>query len=578
MFRTGAFFSFRTVLFFTPALAISIKLQYITRILFLYENQKEAVSVFKKIGKKISSLVKGIRHVFGQENIPAGGNESSGRKGRNGKDKRKAQKSAESGASSRFREQRRHDSRKTDSHATPSDKKHSKSRKRNTVGQDGHVEKVRQKKKNTVGKIIPPMPDLIPVPEEEGKLRFCDLDMEKEIMAAAQDLGFKYCTEIQAKCLPYAIAGNDLAAKAQTGTGKTAAFLASTMTRLLRKPLTERKEGSCRVLVLAPTRELAIQIQKDAENLGKYTNLNNVVIFGGMDHKAQQDTLTSAPVDILAGTPGRIIDYSRSGALDLSRVEILVIDEADRMLDMGFIPDVRRIVAQLPPAGKRQTMLFSATLEPSVLRLVDSWLKNPVSVESEPEHMVTELIEQRFYAVTSDKKLAMLLSVIKAENPKRMLVFGNRKDHNRTLVNKLYSYGVDAELLSGDVAQEKRLKILEKFRTGELNVLVATDVAARGIHVDGVTHVVNYDLPVQPDDYVHRIGRTGRAGAKGISISFVCEYGAYVLPELEQYTKAEIRTEQPDDSLLILPEKIRREPVQEKKKNSRPSSRRSRRY
>lgn len=229
------------------------------------------------------------------------------------------------------------------------------------------------------------------------------------------------------------------------------------------------------------------------------------------------------------------------------------------MLDMGFIPDVRRIVAQLPPAGKRQTMLFSATLEPSVLRLVDSWLVNPVSVESEPEHVVTELIEQRFYAVTSDSKLAMLLSVIRAENPQRMLVFGNRKDHNRTLVKKLYSYGVDAELLSGDVAQEKRLKILEKFRSGAIKVLVATDVAARGIHVDGVTHVVNYDLPVQPDDYVHRIGRTGRAGAKGVSISFVCEYGAYVLPDLEQYTKEAIRTEQPAEEMLVLPEKVRRE-------------------
>ncbi|MBO5959954.1 MAG: DEAD/DEAH box helicase, partial [Lentisphaeria bacterium] len=287
--------------------------------------------------------------------------------------------------------------------------------------------------------------------------------------------------------------------------------------------------------------------------------LNNLVIFGGMAHKGQRDMLLEGQVDILAGTPGRIIDYSRSGDLDLSRVETLVIDEADRMLDMGFIPDVRRIVSQLPPAGKRQTMLFSATLEPSVLRLVESWLRNPVSVESEPEHMVTELIEQRFYAVTSDQKLAMLLAVIKQENPQRMLVFGNRKDHNRTLVQKLYSYGVDAELLSGDVAQEKRLKILEKFRSGAVKVLVATDVAARGIHVDGVTHVVNYDLPEQPDDYVHRIGRTGRAGAKGISISFVCEYGAYVLPDLEQYTKETIRTELPDDAMLVLPEKVRSE-------------------
>ena len=390
---------------------------------------------------------------------------------------------------------------------------------------------------------------------------FSSLGIDEDILSAIEDLGYTEPTPIQAQSIEKLMKGFDLIGQSQTGTGKTAAFLASTMTRLLRKPLdpATRKSGACRVLVLAPTRELAIQIQKDAENLGKYTDLNNMVVFGGMDHRGQRDALMESQVDILAGTPGRIIDYSRSGDLDLSRVEVLVIDEADRMLDMGFIPDVRRIVAQLPPAGKRQTMLFSATLEPSVLRLVDSWLVNPVSVESEPEHVVTDLIEQRFYAVTSDSKLAMLLSVIRAENPQRMLVFGNRKDHNRTLVKKLYSYGVDAELLSGDVAQEKRLKILEKFRSGAIKVLVATDVAARGIHVDGVTHVVNYDLPVQPDDYVHRIGRTGRAGAKGVSISFVCEYGAYVLPDLEQYTKEAIRTEQPAEEMLVLPEKVRRE-------------------
>ena len=497
--------------------------------------------MFKKLKSGISSLFNGIKSAFqSAPEQPAPRQEPAEKKSKPSDKKRNKRKP------------------KTDADGKPfvrySD--------RRPGGKEAPAEQPKPRRKRPVSeKVIPPLPELQPVPEEEGKLRFCDLDLEKEIMAATQDLGFKYCTEIQAKCLPYAIAGNDLAAKAQTGTGKTAAFLASTMTRLLRKPLPDdaRKPGACRVLVLAPTRELAIQIQKDAENLGKYTRLNNMVIFGGMDHKGQRDDLLQDQVDILAGTPGRIIDYSRSGDLDLSRTEILVIDEADRMLDMGFIPDVRRIVAQLPPAGKRQTMLFSATLEPSVLRLVESWLVNPVSVESEPEHMVTELIEQRFYAVTSDQKLAMLLSVVRQEEPQRMLVFGNRKDHNRTLVQKLYSYGVDAELLSGDVAQEKRLKILEKFRSGEVKVLVATDVAARGIHVDGVTHVVNYDLPEQPDDYVHRIGRTGRAGAKGVSISFVCEYGAYVLPDLEQYTKETIRTELPEESMVVLPEKVRSE-------------------
>ncbi len=379
------------------------------------------------------------------------------------------------------------------------------------------------KQKYRPKRTIPPMPKLVLPPEEKGKLRFSDLEICEEILAATQDLEFRYCTEIQARCLPYALAGRDLAAKAQTGTGKTAAFLAAAITGLVRKPLdpSRRKKGACRVLVLAPTRELAIQIKKDADDLSKYTNLNNLVVFGGMDHKEQRDSIEEAPVDILVGTPGRILDYSRAGALDLSQTEIFVIDEADRMLDMGFIPDVRRIEAQLPPSGKRQTMLFSATLDPSVLRLIESWLNNPVSVESEPEHLVTDLIEQRFYAVTSEHKLAMLLSVIKSENPERMLVFGNRKDHNRTLVKQLYAYGIDAELLSGDVAQERRLKILDRFRSCQTKILVATDVAARGIHVDGISHVVNYDLPIQPDDYVHRIGRTARAENKGSAVTLV---------------------------------------------------------
>ena len=403
------------------------------------------------------------------------------------------------------------------------------------------------------------MPAFVPPPEQEGKTRFCDLDLAPEVLAATQDLGFQYCTEIQKECLPYSLQGKDLAAKAQTGTGKTAAFLAATITRLIRKPAENRKPGTCRVLVLAPTRELAVQIHDDAEALAKYTNLYNLVIFGGMDHKGQREAL-NRPVDILVGTPGRILDYSGSRHLDLSCTETLIIDEADRMLDMGFIPDVSRIVRQLPPPGVRETMLFSATLEPEILRLVRNWLHEPVFLESEPEHVVTDLIEQRFYAVLDEQKLPILLYLIRTEKPERLIIFGNRKDKIRTLVRELYRYGVDAELLSGDVPQAKRLKILERFRSGQIRVLVATDVAARGIHVDGITHVVNYDLPEQPDDYVHRIGRTGRAGAKGISISFVCEYGAYVLPDIEKYAGMEVHTVQAEPEMLLLPEPVRQLP------------------
>jgi len=411
---------------------------------------------------------------------------------------------------------------------------------------------------------IPPMPVFVPPPEEPGKMRFCDLELSKEVLAAVQVLGFLYCTEIQKLCLPYALAGRDLAAKAQTGTGKTAAFLSTLITRFCRRPLEgERKNGAPRALVLAPTRELAIQIHDDAEALARFTNLNCLVIFGGMDHEKQRREL-NAPVDILVGTPGRIIDYSQSGDLDLSRAEVLVIDEADRMLDMGFIPDVRRIVYHLPRPGVRQTMLFSATLEPAILRLVESWMKEPEFVESEPQHIVTDLIDQRFYAVLDEQKMAVLLHVIREEKPERMIIFGNRKDKNMSVAARLFEYGEDAELLSGDVPQEKRLKILDRFREGKTRILVATDVAARGIHVDGISHVVNYDLPEQADDYVHRIGRTGRAGEHGISISFADEFGSFVLPQLEQYTKCEIKTVQPPQEWLELPEKTRELPPGER--------------
>ena len=416
---------------------------------------------------------------------------------------------------------------------------------------------------------IPPMPAVVPPPEEPGKMRFCDLELSQEVLAAVQVLGFLYCTEIQKLCLPYALAGRDLAAKAQTGTGKTAAFLSTLITRFLRHPVEgERRNGAPRALVLAPTRELAIQIHDDAEALARFADLNCVVIFGGMDHEKQRREL-DAPIDILVGTPGRIIDYSQSGDLDLSRAEVLVIDEADRMLDMGFIPDVRRIVYHLPRPGVRQTMLFSATLEPAVLRLVDSWMKDPEFVESEPQHIVTDLIDQRFYAVLDEQKMAVLLHVIREEKPERMIIFGNRKDKNMSVAARLFEYGEDAELLSGDVPQEKRLKILDRFREGKTRILVATDVAARGIHVDGISHVVNYDLPEQADDYVHRIGRTGRAGEHGISISFADEFGSFVLPQLEQYTKCEIKTVQPPQEWLELPEKTRELPPEERSRMNR---------
>jgi ATP-dependent RNA helicase RhlB len=398
---------------------------------------------------------------------------------------------------------------------------------------------------------------LLAVPPEEGKSRFADFDIEKKILAALQDLEFSYCTPIQAQGLPLALAGKDVAGKAQTGTGKTAAFLIAAYNHLLRHPLPHRQPGSARMLVLAPTRELAVQIFKDAEDIGKYCGANNLVVFGGMGHKKQQEELQN-PIDILVGTPGRLLDYLGSRHLQLGEVEILVVDEADRMLDMGFIPDVRRIVSRMPAAGKRQTMFFSATLTPEILRLVDRWLVNPVMIEAEQQQLVTDLIDQCFYTVTTREKLAVLLSVLRQDNATRMLIFVNRRDHSLRLQDQLADYGVSCAILSGDVPQKKRLQILEGFRAGKIPVVVATDVAARGIHVENISHVVNYDLPDQPEDYVHRIGRTGRAGETGKSISFICEYGAFVIPELEKLLGYEIKCLQPPENWLVLPPRLPR--------------------
>jgi len=352
-------------------------------------------------------------------------------------------------------------------------------------------------------------------------------------------------------CLPHLLDGKDVTGKAQTGTGKTAAFLAAAITHILKSPKQDCKPGSCRVLILAPTRELAIQIYKDAEAIGKYCGLNNLVLFGGMGYHEQRNALRR-PIDILVGTPGRIIDYSRSGHLVLSESEILVIDEADRMLDMGFIPDVRRIVGKLPPAGKRQTMFFSATLTPTIVRLVDRWLIDPVKVESEPEQLVAGLIDQQFYAVASDEKFALLIWLLGQHDVTRVMVFCNRRDSCLWLARRLGRYGMHCGLLTGDVPQEKRLRILERFKEGETRVLVATDVAARGIHVEMVSHVVNYDMPQDPEDYVHRVGRTGRAGEKGKSVAFVCERGGYVIPELEKLMGEKITFTPVSDDMVRL--------------------------
>ena len=347
----------------------------------------------------------------------------------------------------------------------------------------------------------------------EGKKRFHDFDLPSEVMHGIADLGFKYCTEIQALSLEQALAGKNIAGKAQTGSGKTAAFLVAILTRYLRSPENRAKEGgNPRALVIAPTRELVIQICKDADAIGKYTGLRSLAVYGGMDYDRQRREVLSAPVDLLVATPGRLLDFVKSRVINLSNVDTLVIDEADRMLDMGFIPDVRRIMSYLPPKQKRTTMLYSATLNDAVMRLAMNWMEEPYKAEVESETNATDTVKQVVYVIQAKDKFTVLYNHIALHPDARTIVFCNRKCTTEDVYESLRIRGVNVEMLSGDVNQNKRLKVLDAFRDGEVKIVVATDVAGRGIDVKGLEYVVNFDFPYEAEDYVHRIGRTGRAG------------------------------------------------------------------
>ena len=392
------------------------------------------------------------------------------------------------------------------------------------------------------------------VPEAEGKVRFHDFDLPDELMRAIADLGFQYCTPIQGKVLPATLDGYDAIGKAQTGTGKTAAFLITIITDLLNNPIAEQRYmGEPRAVILAPTRELVMQIAKDAEGLCKYSGLNVVTLIGGADYQKQLQQVENNLVDIVVATPGRLIDFFERGDMHLDLVEILVLDEADRMLDMGFIPQVKRIVRQTPRKTHRQTLLFSATFTQDILNLADQWTEDPVTVEVEPERVANESVEQIVYIAANEEKYAILRNVLASEAATSVMVFANRRDQVRKLHERLERAKFKVGILSGDIPQGKRTRTLEEFRDGTLNVLVATDVAGRGIHVEGVSHVINYDLPEEPEDYVHRIGRTGRAGATGISISFATEDDAFRLGPIEQLLGAKLPCVQPPAELLVDP-------------------------
>jgi len=371
-------------------------------------------------------------------------------------------------------------------------------------------------------------------PRAAAQVKFDTLKLDVTVQKGIDALGFEFCSPIQAQILPHTLGGNDAIGKAQTGTGKTAAFLVTIFNDLLSHPIEgERFLGEPRAVIIAPTRELVMQIAEDAQELGRYTGLQTVTMIGGADYQKQLSKVNRAPVDLVVATPGRLIDFMERRDLALDRVEILVLDEADRMLDMGFIPQVKRIVRTTPRKEDRQTLLFSATFTQDVMNLAQQWTFEPVTVEIEPERVATASVDQKVYLVESRNRFSVLMDLLQDAEVESVIIFANRRDQVRRLHEKLSKAGVHCGMLSGEVTQAKRTRTLEQFKSGQCKVLVATDVAGRGIHVEGISHVVNYNLPEDPEDYVHRIGRTGRAGATGVSISFASEDDAFLLPDIE---------------------------------------------
>ncbi|MDB4223039.1 DEAD/DEAH box helicase, partial [Granulosicoccus sp.] len=389
--------------------------------------------------------------------------------------------------------------------------------------------------------------------DKSATASFRELNLPEALLKATDELGFSHCTEIQGLSLPPIAAGRDIAAQAQTGTGKTAAFLLGSFARLLQQnPAEDRRKNQPRMLVIAPTRELAMQIKKDADSLGKYTGLKCSVVYGGIDYDKQRKELSDG-VDVLIGTPGRLIDYFKQKIFDLNKLEIVVLDEADRMFDLGFIADIRFLLRRMPEPGTRRSMLFSATLSHRVMELAYEHMDNPEEIKTETTGVTAEGVRQALYQPASDEKIPLLLGLLDALQPPRSIIFVNTKRAAERIEGFLLGNDIACGTLSGDVRQSKRQRILADFTAGKLPVLIATDVAARGLHIDDVSHVFNYDLPQQAEDYVHRIGRTARAGSQGVAVSFACENYSFSLPEIQEYIGQTIPLEMITDELLITP-------------------------
>lgn len=398
---------------------------------------------------------------------------------------------------------------------------------------------------------------------------FKQLGLPEELLRATDEQGFSHCTEIQGLTLPAIMAGTDVAAQAQTGTGKTAAFLLGSFTRLLANDGGDRQKDQPRMLVIAPTRELAIQIKKDADSLGAHTPLKCAVVYGGIDYDKQRRELAEG-VDVLIGTPGRLIDYFKQKIFNLKMLEIIVLDEADRMFDLGFIADIRFLLRRMPEPVDRLSMLFSATLSHRVMELAYEHMDNPEEIKTVSTGVTAEGVKQSLFQPASDEKISLLLGLLQDMQPQRSIIFVNTKRTAERVESYLVGNDHACGTLSGDVRQNKRQKILAEFTSGNLPILIATDVAARGLHIDDVSHVFNYDLPQQAEDYVHRIGRTARAGSQGVAVSFACETYSFSLPEIQDFIGQPIPLVPITDEMLVAakrPARIERDRVSDDARN-----------
>ncbi|MBH1508508.1 ATP-dependent RNA helicase RhlB [Stenotrophomonas maltophilia] len=382
-------------------------------------------------------------------------------------------------------------------------------------------------------------------------LTFSSFELHPALQAGLEGAGFTRCTPIQALTLPVALPGGDVAGQAQTGTGKTLAFLVAVVNRLLTRPaLADRKPEDPRALILAPTRELAIQIHKDAVKFGSDLGLRFALVYGGVDYDKQRELLQQG-VDVIIATPGRLIDYVKQHkVVSLHACEICVLDEADRMFDLGFIKDIRFLLRRMPERTIRQTLLFSATLSHRVLELAYEHMNEPQKLVVEAETITAARVRQRIYFPADDEKIPLLLGLLSRSEGARTMVFVNTKVFVERVARSLEKAGYRVGVLSGDVPQKKRESLLNRFQKGQLEILVATDVAARGLHIDGIKYVYNYDLPFDAEDYVHRIGRTARLGEEGDAISFACERYAMGLPDIEAYIEQKIPSEPVTKELL----------------------------